>query len=102
MKRLSVNYHFPILYPDFGMLQLLYVQRIRGNTFYDFTRIKSLRTGRQFDFRSAGMEVFFDTRIWNSVPLTVGVRYSRLLDTDFIDPNSKPNRFEIILPLDLF
>ena len=102
MKRLSVNYHFPILYPDFGMLQLLYVQRIRGNTFYDFTRVKSVRTDRQFDFRSAGMEVFFDTRIWNSVPLTVGVRYSRLLDTDFIDPNSKPNRFEIILPLDLF
>ena len=100
--RFSANYHFPILYPEFGVAQVIYFLRVRGNAFYDYTRGKSLRTGRLFPQRSAGMELFFDTRIWNNFPLSFGVRYSRLLDTDLITPSRSANQFELILPLDLY
>ncbi len=100
--RFSANYHFPILYPEFGVAQVIYFLRVRGNAFYDYTRGKSLRTGRLFPQRSAGMELFFDTRIWNNFPLSFGLRYSRLLDTDLITPSRSANQFELILPLDLY
>jgi len=100
--RFSANYHFPILYPEFGVGQIVYFLRVRGNAFYDYTRGRSLRTGRVFPQRSAGMELFFDTRIWNNFPLSVGVRYSRLLDFDLITPSRSANQFELVLPLDLY
>lgn len=100
--RFSVNYHFPLLYPEFGVGQIIYLLRIRSNLFYDHLEAKSLRTGRRFPFRSAGVELFFDTRFWNQIPMSFGVRYSRLLDNDLLQPGRNPNQFELIVPLDLF
>lgn len=102
MWRFSTNYHFPIAYPEFGIAQMVYFLRLRGNLFYDYTAIKSLRTGNVFPFESVGAELFFDTRLWNTQPFTFGVRYSRLLSVDDLGLNLSPNQFEIILPLDLF
>lgn len=102
MGKWSVNYHFPLVYPDAGFGNLVYLLRVRGNAFYDDAKGKSLRTGNVYHFRSAGMELYFDTRVWNSVEITIGVRYSRLLDTDLVDVNRNPNVFEVVLPLDLF
>jgi hypothetical protein len=101
-RRFSVNYHFPLLYPEYGVGQLIYLLRVRSNFFYDHLEGKSLRTGRRFPFRSAGAEMFFDTRFWNQVPVSFGIRYSRLLDTDLLQPGRNPNQFELIVPLDLF
>jgi hypothetical protein len=101
-KRFSANYHFPLLYPEFGVGQLIYLLRVRSNFFYDHLEGKSLRTGRRFPLRSAGAELFFDTRFWNQVPVSFGIRYSRLLDTDLLQPGRNPNQFELIVPLDLF
>lgn len=100
--RLSANYHFPLVYPEFGIGNMVYFLRIRANAFYDYTRGRSLRTGRVFPLRSAGAELFFDTRIWNLFPATVGIRYSRLLDVDRVDPLRDANQFEIVLPVALF
>jgi hypothetical protein len=97
----SANYHFPLVYPDCGFAQLVYISRIRANLFYDHAWAKSLRTGNTFSFRSVGAEVFFDTKWWNQQPVTFGVRYSRLLDKDVVGTNN-PNRWEFILPVDLF
>jgi hypothetical protein len=100
--RWSANYHFPIVYPDWGMGNLIYFLRIRSNLFYDYTLAKSLRTGRRFPLRSAGTELFFDTRIWNEIPVSFGIRFTRLMDQDLVQPGRNPNQFEFVLPLDLF
>ena len=98
--RWSANYHFPLFYPDWGFGNIVYIQRVRANVFYDFTRGKSLRTGRTFDFTSTGIECFFDSKWWNQLPATVGIRYSRLLQQG-IGGGAGTNRWEIILPLSL-
>jgi hypothetical protein len=101
MWRLGFNYHFPLFYPDLGLANIVYFKRIRANGFYDLTQGKSLRTGSIFNFNTAGGEVFFDTRWWNQQPVTIGVRYSRLLDNEFRG-TTVPNQWEIILPINLF
>ena len=99
MWRVSGNYHFPIAYPDKGFANILYVQRLRGNLFYDFSRLYSNDRSRSVDLRSTGAEVFFDTKWWNALPLSVGIRYSYLLDGDKV--NWSRHQFELVLPLDL-
>jgi hypothetical protein len=48
------------------------------------------------------MEIYFDTKWWNQQSVSFGVRYSRLLDTDLFVQKPNPNRFEFIMPLNLF
>lgn len=98
MWKVAGNYHFPIAYPDFGFANIVYLQRLRGNLFYDLTRIYSKDKSRTKDLRSTGAELYFDTKWWNQLPVTIGVRYSYLIDNDFAGYR---NRFEIIVPVNL-
>ncbi len=98
MWRLSANYHFPIVYPDWGFANLLYFQRIRGNAFFDFARVYSKDKTVTRDLRSVGGEIYFDTKWWNEYPLTFGVRFSHLLDNELAGPTQK-NVFEILVPI---
>jgi hypothetical protein len=100
MWRMSVNYHFPLLYPDWGFGNILYLQRIRANGFYDFTKIYSRDKTIKIDQRSVGGEIFFDTKWWNEYPVTFGFRVSRLLDQDQFD-GFKGTRFEFVLPVNI-
>ena len=100
MWRVSGNYHFPILYPDFGFANMLYVSRVRGNAFYDYTKIYSRDKTVSLNQRSVGGEIYFDTRWWNQYPLTFGFRISKLLDRDQFN-GFKGTRFEIILPVSI-
>lgn len=99
--KIGVNYHFPLVYPDWGFGQLVYFQRVRMNVFYDQTVGKSLRTGRKFNFGTLGGEIMFDTKWWNQEPVSFGLRYSRLLDRQF-SGTTEVNYWEIILPVALF
>jgi hypothetical protein len=99
MYRFGANYHFPLIYPDWGFGQILYFRRIRANVFYDYTSGKSLRTGNRFPFSTVGSEVYFDTKWWNQLPVTFGFRYSRLLDKYTSMPQL--NQWEFILPINL-
>ncbi|HMP93055.1 MAG TPA: hypothetical protein PKD90_09315, partial [Phnomibacter sp.] len=101
MWRLGINYHLPLFYPEWGFGHMLYFLRVRANLFYDYTAAKSLRTGLITPFGTTGTEVYFDTRIWNQLPVTFGVRYSRLLNNELARP-TQANRWELILPVDLF
>ncbi|MBX3252661.1 MAG: hypothetical protein KF862_00865 [Chitinophagaceae bacterium] len=101
MWKWAANYHFPVVYPDWGFGQILYFLRVRGNIFFDYAQAQSLRTLDIFSFRSAGAEIYFDTKWWNQQPVTFGLRYSRLLDDNIAGVNS-PGRWEFILPVDLF
>lgn len=100
MVKIGINYHFPCWYPDWGFAGILFFNRLRANVFYDYTNLKSLRTGDNYQLRSTGGELYFDTRWWNQQPITVGIRYSRLLDYELA--GAQPNRWEIILPVTLF
>lgn len=99
--RFGANYHFPIVCPDWGFANLLYLLRIRGNAFFDYTVGKSLRTGLTTSFRTAGGEIFFDTRWWNVQSVSFGFRYSYLLDRDLVEPG-RAGLFEFVLPVNLF
>ncbi len=102
MYKWGVNYHLPLLYPDWGFANLLFFQRIRTNLFYDYTNARARVNGILTDIkqRSTGSEIYFDTKFWNALPISFGVRYSHLLDQDLFYPTLK-NRWEFILPIGL-
>ncbi|MFD0750065.1 hypothetical protein ACFQZS_07930 [Mucilaginibacter calamicampi] len=104
MNKIGVNYHLPLFYPDAGLAQTVYFMRVRANLFYDYTRAQdTFSNGKPFnaDFRTAGAELYFDTKWFNQHPLTFGVRYSYLLDNDIFGGLGK-NRIELILPVSFF
>jgi hypothetical protein len=100
MWRASANYHFPLLYPDRGVANIVYLLRIRSNVFYDFTKVYSKNKQTTRDLRSVGTEILFDTRWWNQLPVSLGLRYSYLLDPE-ISGKANRNVFEFIIPIDL-
>ncbi|MBL7750630.1 MAG: hypothetical protein JNN29_04565, partial [Chitinophagaceae bacterium] len=100
MWKISVNYHLPLLLPDWGVGNIVYIQRIRGNGFYDLQRVFSNNKLLSRDLRSVGAEFFFDTKWWNQYVLTFGFRINHLLDDDlFLQRRAGDNWFEIILPV---
>jgi len=102
MWRVGANYHFPIAYPDIGFANIFYLQRLRGNLFFDLTRVYSKNKKATRDLRSVGAELYFDSKLWNELPVSFGVRASYLLDNGFRSNDRKGNTlFEFILPLDL-
>jgi hypothetical protein len=100
MWKLSANYHFPLLYPDWGFGNILYINRVRTNAFYDFTKVYSRDKKQTVDQRSVGGEMYFDTRWWNQYPLTFGFRISHLLNYDQYD-FFRGTLFEFILPVSI-
>jgi len=99
----SINYQFPLLYPDLGAWNIVYLLRVRTNFFYDKARINDPALdgiGHPQIFRSAGNEMFFDTKWWNQLPVSFGIRYARLLDNDIYGGAGK-NRWQFILPVNL-
>jgi hypothetical protein len=102
MYRLSANYQLPLFYPDWGFGNMVYFLRVRANLFYDYTHALDFYTnGRPYNgqFRSYGSEVYFDTKWWNQLAISFGIRYSHLLDPDF--EGRGPNQWELILPLNI-
>ena len=100
MWRTSVNYHFPLWHPDWGFASILYLQRIRANGFYDFTKVFSNDKKNTAEQRSVGGEIYLDTKWWNQYELTFGFRVSRLLDNDLFT-RSKGTVYEFILPVSI-
>jgi hypothetical protein len=99
MWKIGANYHFPIAYPDRGFGNIVYLLRLRGNVFYDYSEIRSLRTRTSYPIKTVGGELYFDTKWWNQLALSIGFRYSRLLDNDLV--GLAPNQYEIVLPMNL-
>lgn len=102
MWRWSANYHLPLFIPDWGVANILYLQRIRGNLFYDMQRLFSNTKQLTLDQRSIGAELYVDTKWWNQYELTFGVRFSRLLDDDPLAQRGKGSHIiEFILPVSI-
>ena len=102
MFKIGANYQLPVVYPEWGIDNLIYFQRIRVNAFYDYTNARARLNGVLTDIinRSTGTEIFFDTKVWNELPVSFGIRYSRLLDKDLRNPGGV-NRWEFIVPIGL-
>lgn len=100
MMKWGINYHLPLLYPDLGFANILFCQRIRANLFYDHTVARARINGLLADIRnrSAGAELYFDNKLWNALPVSVGFRYAYLLDRNLRNPSLK-SRWEIVLPV---
>lgn len=104
LNKVGVNYHFPIAYPDAGVANLVYLLRLRGNLFYDYTHGTDFYTNEtnfKADFRSAGAELYFDTQWFNESRITFGLRYTHLFDRDIFG-GAGNNRFTLIVPLSIF
>ncbi|MCH5600799.1 hypothetical protein [Niabella ginsengisoli] len=90
------NYHFTLLYPDWGFANIFYLQRVRANLFYDHTQAFNKKASAKSTLQSTGAEIYFDTKWWNQHPLTFGFRAGTL-----ISPLPQSNRklfFEFVLP----
>jgi hypothetical protein len=99
MWNAGFNYHLPLLYPDWGVANLVYFLRLRTNLFFDYSTVFSKDKKTTAALRSTGAELYFDTRWWNQLPVSFGVRYSYLLDKNFAPSNR--HVFEAIIPIDL-
>lgn len=100
MFKWGVNYQLPVLYPDIGVGNIIFFQRVRVNGFFDYTDAYRRYNGALTDIinRSTGAEVSFDAKVWNILPVTFIIRYSHLLDTDIVYPRAT-NKWEFIIPL---
>jgi hypothetical protein len=107
---LSVDYVFPVAYPDFNIASLLYLKRIRtglfydyasgpGNSFYDATSrgLVSLseNSGKE-SFRSFGIDMMADFHL-----LRIPYMISAGVQTAWKDPGEKPS-FELLFNIDLY
>lgn len=95
----GVNYHMPLLYPDWGFANVFYLLRVRSAFYFDYSQVFSKNRQRTAALRSTGVELYFDTRWWNQLPVSFGVRYSYLLDKQFA--SSRRHVFGVVLPVDL-
>lgn len=93
------NYHFPVFYPDWGFANILYLQRVRANVFYDYTQAFNKNNTRSGVLQSTGAEIFLDTKWWNQHPLTFGFRAGTLLSA--VPGQGRNTFFEFILPTSL-
>jgi hypothetical protein len=103
MNKVGADYHFPLMYPDAGVANTLYFLRLRADVFYDYTRASdNFFTGSGYrNFRSTGVAVFFDTQWFNQLPISFGIRYDYLLDSDIFGGTGR-SRIELVLPIAVF
>ncbi len=73
----SINYRFPIAYPDMSIGSLLYLKRMRGTLYADYLSIGS-RSKQEYG--SIGYEMLFDSYWLRLVaPVSIGFRYVNIL-----------------------
>ncbi len=102
MWKVAANYHLPLIYPDWGFANIAYLLRVRANVFFDISRAYSNNKLFTRDFKSTGGEIFFDTKWWNSLPVSFGFRVSYLLDDGLYSGEGKGSTFfEFIVPVGL-
>ena len=81
LYQFSAGYVFPIAYPDLAIGSWSYINRIRGELFYDRTGLYDTPSAID-EYSSAGIELNFDFIPFNvkSFPLNLGVRLSWLIE----------------------
>lgn len=87
LTRVSAEYHAPLWYPDWTVLRVVQLRRLRATLFADATSAttrsfpRGVATTTTQTFRSAGAELWMDATWFHPVlSLPVGVRWSHRLD----------------------
>jgi hypothetical protein len=71
----SVNYLFPLLYPEWSVGEWFYLKRLSLNLFYD--QLTGERLSRHLQYESRGVELWLDSHfVRNAFGIQWGVRYS--------------------------
>ncbi|MGH2643859.1 MAG: hypothetical protein ACRDE2_07925, partial [Chitinophagaceae bacterium] len=99
----GASYELPLAYPDWGTTWA-YLLRIRLEGFFDYSHADMLPgiNPQSLLNRSVGATLWLDTRLFtDEILIPIGLRYSYLLDKDFVDPNRRGN-FSITVPLSFF
>ena len=85
MKMLSVDYNFPLLYPDLNIGPVLYIKRVRGNLWADYLQGRNVLvtdpapTLENRNYNSYGAELLFDLHILRFLfPFSMGARIAYL------------------------
>jgi hypothetical protein len=88
MKKLGVDYGFPIVYPDLNIEPMVYIKRIRGNLWGDFLRGSDMLIDdpepalADRDYYSYGADVLFDVHVLRFMfPFSMGARIAYLPQT---------------------
>jgi hypothetical protein len=75
----SVNYTFPIAYPDFSFIHTIYFKRLAANLFYDYGMANY---NEPTFYRSTGAELKSETFLFHiPIPFIFGLRGSYLFDS---------------------
>jgi hypothetical protein len=97
-----VSYQLPLCYPDMGAAGIFYLSRIRLGGNFDTSRANLLYSltsmGNKVNaltMNSIGVEITFDSKWFNLVPITWGVRYNYLLGS--VDKIVKGNQIEMFM-----
>jgi hypothetical protein len=88
--KLSLSYGFPMIYPDIGFGNILYLARIRLQPFFDVAYSDSFEAASA-NMSSTGAELLFDFYLGT---FTIGFRYARLLNGF----RGNPNSYEFFIP----
>ncbi|MGV8827001.1 MAG: TolB family protein [Breznakibacter sp.] len=86
LASIKLNYHFPLLNPDWSVGSVLYLKRIRMNLFYDYARREVIRSFTNqpdnrtvFNNRSLGTELMTETHFFQFlIPMELGYRLAYL------------------------
>ncbi|PKP35592.1 MAG: hypothetical protein CVU00_01710 [Bacteroidetes bacterium HGW-Bacteroidetes-17] len=90
--RTSINYKFPLCYPDFHIGSLFYLKRLKLALYYDQAYGKNAKGNT--DYRSTGFELTSDMYFFSLIaPVDMGVRY-------IYYPDNKTNVFEFLFYID--
>lgn len=100
--KVGSNYHFPLVYPDWGFWGIAYLYRIRANVFFDYSRAHFTSSESPAEsiqlYNSTGAELIFDTRLLNLYDFTFGFRYSYLINRNPYDASLK-HAYEFFIPI---
>lgn len=93
----SLDYEFPICYPDISLGSILYIKRLRANVFQDVALNKYIITNNKYsrNLSSTGLDITADFHFLRLIfPMNAGIR------TIYI-PGNKNINYEIIFRLNL-
>lgn len=79
-SKITGDYVFPIVYPDYNLGRWLYIKQIYGVVYYDYSRLVQRDDDRIL--ASSGLEAHLETKILRFLPLEFGLRYIRKIETD--------------------
>jgi hypothetical protein len=81
-KKASIDYGFPLLYPEFGIAGITYFKRIRMTIFYDYGLGTKAFSNQNILYNSFGFEMIFDNTLFNLGLINLGLRQSFLQSRD--------------------